>query len=81
MYIEAIKDGYDTIAKIKQQTKANTGSKCKELNPSGLCCCKDIKKIIKKEELKLLLLLFFVGNPNTHLHVFAIHQLGIHSLF
>ena len=40
-------DGNDTLSKIKESTKACTGSSCKELNPSGKCCSKDIKSLIK----------------------------------
>jgi NAD(P)H-nitrite reductase large subunit len=45
--IEAIKNGADTLSKIKESTKACTGSSCKDLNPSGKCCSKDIKNLIE----------------------------------
>jgi NAD(P)H-nitrite reductase large subunit len=45
--VDAIKNGNDTLSKIKESTKACTGSSCKELNPSGECCSKDIKNLIK----------------------------------
>ncbi len=44
--VEAIQAGSDTLAKIKSTTDACTGDRCKELNPSGQCCFKDIKKLI-----------------------------------
>ena len=45
--VDAIKNGNDTLSKIKESTKACTGSSCKELNQSGECCSKDIKNLIK----------------------------------
>jgi len=44
--VKAIKDGASTLAKVKEMTKACTGSECAELNPSGKCCSKDIKKLL-----------------------------------
>lgn len=45
--IKAIKNGFTTLKKIKKETQAGTGSKCKKLNPSKKCCCRDIKTLIK----------------------------------
>ncbi|MDX1809942.1 MAG: NAD(P)H-nitrite reductase [Sulfurospirillaceae bacterium] len=45
--ISAIESGCNTLSKIQSKTKACTGDKCKELNPSGKCCSKDINKLIK----------------------------------
>jgi NAD(P)H-nitrite reductase large subunit len=45
--IDAIKNGKDTLSKIKESTKACTGSSCKDLNPSGKCCSKDVKNLIQ----------------------------------
>jgi len=46
--VKAIKDGADSLAKIKEVTKACTGNECAALNPSGKCCSKDIKILIAK---------------------------------
>ncbi len=45
--INAINNGADSLAKVKKMTKACTGNECAELNPSGKCCSKDIKELIK----------------------------------
>ena len=45
--VSAIKDGNNTLDKIKEATGACTGGKCKELNPSGKCCAVDIKALIE----------------------------------
>jgi len=46
--IDSIQNGNTSLPMIKMDTKACTGSKCKELNPSGKCCSGDIKKLIEK---------------------------------
>jgi NAD(P)H-nitrite reductase large subunit len=45
--IEAVKNGNNTLSKIKESTNACTGSNCKDLHPSGKCCSKDIKNLIQ----------------------------------
>ena len=45
--VDSIKKGNITLQSIKDDTKACTGSECKVKNPSGKCCSKDIKKLIK----------------------------------
>ena len=45
--VDAIVDGNINLQMIKDTTIACTGSKCKEKNPSGKCCSKDIKELIK----------------------------------
>lgn len=45
--VDAIKTGNTTLTKIKESTKACTGSDCKELNPSGVCCSKEIMTLIQ----------------------------------
>jgi len=45
--INAIRNGADTLQKVRDITSACTGDECKEKNPSGKCCSKDIKKLIK----------------------------------
>ena len=45
--INAVKNGADTLKKVKEQTKACTGNECKEKNPKGRCCSVEIKQIIK----------------------------------
>ena len=44
---DAILNGHSTLAMIKKETKACTGNECKEKNPSGKCCSKNIKELIK----------------------------------
>jgi len=46
--VNAIKNGADSLTKIKELTKACTGSECATKNPSGKCCSKDIKILIAK---------------------------------
>ena len=50
--VNAIKLGCDTLTKIKEKTKACTGSDCKKLNPTGKCCSKDILELIRIYSLK-----------------------------
>ena len=45
---QAIDDGACTVKDIKKDTKAGTGSKCKDKHPKGRSCGKDIKKILEK---------------------------------
>ncbi len=45
--VEAIKNGADSLSKVKEMTKACTGNECAEKNPSGKCCSKDIKELIQ----------------------------------
>jgi len=45
--IESVKNGNDTLSKIKESTGACTGNSCKDLNPSGKCCSKDIINLIQ----------------------------------
>ena len=44
--VKAIQSGDTTLSEIKKSTKACTGTECKEKNPSGKCCSKDIKALI-----------------------------------
>lgn len=46
--IAAIKDGNNSLAEIKKTTKACTGDSCRETNPSGLCCARDIRGLLEK---------------------------------
>ena len=45
--VDSIQKGNITLQNIKDDTKACTGSECKVKNPSGKCCSKDIKELIK----------------------------------
>ena len=47
MIVEAIKNSANSLAKVKERTKACTGNECAEKNPSGKCCSKEIKTLIK----------------------------------
>jgi len=47
--VEAIKSGSNSLAEIKETTKACTGSSCKTSNPQQRCCSKEIKKLIETE--------------------------------
>ena len=45
--VQAIQQGCNSLAEIKNKTKACTGGDCKSLNPSGQCCSKDIIELIR----------------------------------
>lgn len=47
--IEAIRAGARTLKDIQKTTGAATGTRCKELNPKGICCVGDVRKILKEE--------------------------------
>ena len=44
--IKAIKNGAKDLVDIQKMTSANTGNKCKTMNPKGKCCAGDIKAIL-----------------------------------
>jgi len=44
---QAIRSGARTLAAIKEKTGACTGSDCKEKNPNGRCCSKEILQLIE----------------------------------
>lgn len=48
--VNAIKNGADSLTKIKEMTQACTGSECATKNPSGKCCSKDIKILLNKNQ-------------------------------
>ncbi len=50
---QAIDEGADTLFKIKESTKACTGSSCKENNPLKRCCAKEINTLIKSKGKKM----------------------------
>jgi len=45
--LEAIANGAATLADIQRMTGAGIGSRCKELNPKGVCCHADIREILQ----------------------------------
>jgi NAD(P)H-nitrite reductase large subunit len=45
--VSAIEAGATTLKQIQQETSACTSNRCKELNPAGTCCHKDIGELIK----------------------------------
>jgi len=45
--VNSIKGGNIILQSIKDDTDACTGNECKDKNPSGKCCSKDIKELIK----------------------------------
>ena len=49
-----IKLGAKTLSDIQQTTRACTGNRCKELNPSGKCCSGDINRLLKYDGLNLM---------------------------
>jgi len=59
--IKSIKKGNISLSQIKKDTKACTGDRCKELNPSQKCCSGDIKALIKQNT-KLNINSIFVAN-------------------
>lgn len=46
--IKAIKNGAVTLGEIRRTTGACTGNQCESLNPKGICCSSDIKKLVDK---------------------------------
>lgn len=42
----AVKEGAKTLKEIKEKTTACTGNQCKNLNPKGICCSRDIIKLL-----------------------------------
>jgi NAD(P)H-nitrite reductase large subunit len=44
--IKAIKRGAKDLEAIQEMTSANTGNKCKIMNPKGQCCAGDIKILL-----------------------------------
>jgi NAD(P)H-nitrite reductase large subunit len=44
--IKAIKKGAKDLDDIQRMTFANTGNKCKTMNPKGRCCAGDIKILL-----------------------------------
>lgn len=46
--LEAIANGAKTLEDIQRMTGAGMGSRCKELNPKGVCCHADILEILQK---------------------------------
>jgi bacterioferritin-associated ferredoxin len=47
--VDAIKHGATTLKAIQQVVGAGIGSRCKELNPKGVCCHADIVAILETE--------------------------------
>lgn len=45
--VNSIRSGCTTLDQIKESTKACTGKRCKELNPSGKCCSGDIIELLQ----------------------------------
>jgi len=45
--VDAVKAGATTLKAVKEQTRACTGDHCKEVNPNGRCCSKEIRQIIE----------------------------------
>lgn len=46
--MDAIAQGATTLRDIQQMTGAGVGSRCKELNPKGVCCHADIREILRE---------------------------------
>jgi NAD(P)H-nitrite reductase large subunit len=51
--INSIQKGNTSLLMIKKDTKACTGDRCKELNPTGKCCSGDIKELIQKYSINI----------------------------
>jgi len=45
-----IAKGARSLKAIQQQTGACIGDRCKELNPSGECCSKEIQKMLPNQD-------------------------------
>jgi bacterioferritin-associated ferredoxin len=46
--LQAIRRGAKTLKDIQQATGAGVGSRCKQLNPKGVCCHGDILALLKE---------------------------------
>lgn len=46
--LDAIRCGAKTLKDIREATGAGVGSRCRELNPKGVCCHGDILAILKE---------------------------------
>ncbi|HCA40366.1 MAG TPA: (2Fe-2S)-binding protein [Aminobacterium sp.] len=44
--LRAITNGAKTLQDIQSMTGACTGNQCATLNPSGICCSKDINELL-----------------------------------
>jgi NAD(P)H-nitrite reductase large subunit len=44
--VAAIENGASSLADVQRITGAGTGSRCKELNPKGVCCHRDILDLL-----------------------------------
>ena len=44
--LKAIAKGAKCLKDIQRMSNACTGNQCKELNPKGICCSGDIKKLL-----------------------------------
>jgi len=47
--VAAIRHGASSLKDVQRMTGAGVGSRCKELNPKGVCCHSDIRAIIEAE--------------------------------
>jgi len=47
--VDAIRHGDTTLKEIQQRVGAGVGTRCKELNPKGICCHADILAILERE--------------------------------
>lgn len=47
--VTAIRHGAATLKDIQQKVGAGLGSRCKELNPKGVCCHADILALLEEE--------------------------------
>jgi NAD(P)H-nitrite reductase large subunit len=45
--VQAVKDGADSLKKVREATAACTGDDCKNVNPTKKCCSAQINKLIK----------------------------------
>ena len=44
--VAALESGVSSLADVQRITRAGNGSRCKELNPKGVCCHRDIMDLI-----------------------------------
>lgn len=47
--VDAIRAGARTLQDVQLTTGAGIGSRCKDVNPKGVCCHADIRAIIERE--------------------------------
>jgi len=51
--VAAIENGASSLQDVQKITGAGTGNQCKELNPKGICCHRDIMDLLNSFDKKI----------------------------